>query len=177
MRSENAMKWHFVSWHEHIIACACWRLSEPHGVRKKKNVRHKDSIFLFVVIARATKTLLMPKHYSLEWAEDFCLWIFAIYTNFQLNNTHRLVWLMTSLSFSWSVDGILSFLSRPIVGRLEKSGCVPRDVKGSLLIGDCDCWRCSKCGYCCLKDVLKFMKADIDGGPSRVEFCEKAMKS
>ena len=111
-----------------------------------KRKTHKDSIFQFVVIAFAAKPVS------------------------KLLLTYRLVWLMTSLSFSWSVDG---FLSRPIVGRLRKSCCVLSDIKGSLLIGDCDCWRCSKCGYCCLKDVLKFMKPEIDGEPSRVEFCVK----
>jgi hypothetical protein len=82
------------------------------------------------------------------------------------DETHRR---LTSLSFSWSVDG---FLSKFIMGRLRKSCCVLSDVNGSLLMGDCDCWRCRRCGYCCLKDVLKFMKAEIDGElPSRTEFC------
>lgn len=89
--------------------------------------------------------------------------------------THRRVWLMTSLSFSWSVEGnILSlFLSAAIDGRLRKSCCVLMDVNGSLLNGDADCWRYIKCGYCCLNDELKFMKPEMDGEVSRVEFCKQ----
>lgn len=73
---------------------------------------------------------------------------------------------MTSLSFSWSVDGNFAF--EPNVGRLKKSGCVPSEI-GSLLIGDADCWRWAKCGYCCLNDVLKFINAFMDGVESK--FC------
>lgn len=103
---------------------------------------------------------------------SFIFSLFPVFIKPSLQITHRLVWLMTSFNFSWSVDGILSFLSTFIMGRLRKSCWVLSDVSGSLLMGDCDCCRCRRCGYCCLKDVLKFMKAAIDGEqPSRAEFC------
>lgn len=81
---------------------------------------------------------------------------------------------MTSLSFSWSVDGILSILDGKNAGRLKKSGCVLIDVSGSLLTGEADCCRCSKWGYCCRNCELKFINADIEGVESI--FCTKEVK-
>lgn len=104
-------------------------------------------------------------------ARDIKVSIFQFAGEPQTFATYRLVWLMTSFNFSWSVDGSWSYLFRPSIGRLVQSCCVLSDVSGSLLTGDCDCWRCSKCGYCCLNELLKFMKAEIDGEPSRVAFC------
>lgn len=59
-----------------------------------------------------------------------------------LKKTHRFDWFTISLSFSCSiVDGNFSIFSGPNDGRLKKSGTVLRDVSGSLLIGEADCWR------------------------------------
>lgn len=171
---EAKTQWNGISFHahEHMIACASlcfvrW-LSEPGARREKEEAsgrakRHKRLNFPICCVI-ASKAFSLTRTHWLRSMEEF---------RATFDSTHRRVWLMTLLSFSWSVDGILSLLSWPTVGRLRKSFCVLSDVNGSLLIGDCECWLCSKCGYCCLNGVLKFMKAAIDGVPSRVEFCEK----
>lgn len=83
---------------------------------------------------------------------------------FYEKRTYRFDWLKISFSFSWSMlDGNFSSFGGPNDGRLKKSGTVLRDVSGSLLIGDADCWRWTKCGYCCRNCELKFMNAEMDG--------------